>query len=121
MEADGGNPTRLTDENAPNRSPAWEPSGGGILYSSRPSAVDRLRIMAVDGSNDHSRDWPDHAQTQPAWSPSGKEIVYTSRRMIPISDYIRWIPADSDAWMNIAPDSDAEAEFWANTPAWAPQ
>ncbi|MFH5831127.1 IPT/TIG domain-containing protein [Halalkalibaculum sp. DA384] len=121
MESDGGNVTQLTDQDAPNRSPAWEPSGGGILFTSRRSAVDRLRIMAVDGSNDRRRNWPDHAQTQPAWSPSGGEIVYTSRRMIPISDYIRWIPADNDAWMNVAPDSDAEAEFWANSPAWAPQ
>ncbi|MGM0546114.1 MAG: IPT/TIG domain-containing protein [Bacteroidota bacterium] len=119
MEADGSNAIQLTDENEPNRNPAWEPSGSSILYASTIDAVDRLQLMDVDGANKRSRDWPDHDQFQPSWSPDGKEIVYTNWRMVPISNYIRWIPADSDAWMNIAPDSDAKEEFWANSPDWA--
>lgn len=121
MESDGENATRLTDSNAPNRDPSWKPSGEAILYASRPSSVDRMRLMDIDGTNDRTENWPDHAQRSPIWSPSGGEIVYVSRRMIPISDRIRRTPATSNEWSNLAPDSGAEDEFWATSPAWAPQ
>jgi hypothetical protein len=125
MEADGTRAARLTDESAaPHRSPDWEPSGKGILYSSRPASVDRLRLMDVDGRNDRANEnWPDHAQTEPVWSPTGGSIAYVSRRMVPISDRIRRVSANPETqneWSNIAPDSGAEDQFWANSPAWAP-
>ncbi len=125
MEADGSRATRLSDdENAPNRSPDWEPSGNGIIYTSRATAVDRLRLMDVDGRNDRvNENWPDHAQTAPVWSPTGGSVAYVSRRMIPISDRIRRVGLNAEAqheWSNLAPDTDAEDEFWAVSPAWAP-
>lgn len=121
MESDGENATQLTNTNAPNRDPSWKPSGEAILYSSRPTSVDRMRLMDIDGTNGRTENWPDHAQRNPVWSPSGGSIIYVSRRMIPISDRIRRTPATSNEWSNIAPDTDAEDEFWATSPAWAPQ
>ena len=127
MESDGSRPTQLTERSlsATNRSPAWEPSGRGILFSSRPAAVDRLRIIDLDGNNPRREEnWPDHSQTEPSWSSTGGSILYVNRRMIPISERVRRMPAIPSAtfeWSNIAPDSDAEEEFWAGSPAWSPQ
>lgn len=127
MTKDGDHPTRLTvvGENAPNRQPAWKPTGQSILYVSRAEAVDRFRLMDPDGRNDRVRDeWPDHTQLQPDWSPSGNQIAYTYRSMIPFSDEVKRVSSRPDTpneWSQIAPESGAETEFWANSPAWAPE
>ncbi|WP_069131038.1 IPT/TIG domain-containing protein [Rhodohalobacter halophilus] len=126
MESNGENLTQLTDDGGSNRSPAWEPSGGGILMGSIVSSVPRLQLMDVDGKNIRQHEnWPNHAQASPAWSPTGGSILYVSRRMIPISDQIRRMPANPESvysWSNIVPgNDDAEDEFWALSPAWAPE
>ena len=122
MEDNGSRATRLTNDNAPNREPAWKPTGNAILYASNQDAVNRLRLITVDGSEEYTEDWPDHAQRQPAWSPGSGGVLYVNRRMIPISDRIRRIPATSFEWSEVAPgSSDAEPQYWATSPEWAPQ
>lgn len=122
IEADGDHPVRLTDGDGAHSSPAWHPAGKEILYSrGSPASSARLQLMDPDGSNSRTQSWPNHSQTEPVWSPGGNEILYVYRNMIPIGNRIYWIPADGDAWMRTAPDNDAETEYWANSPAWAPQ
>lgn len=128
MQADGNHLTQLTRQYSPARNPAWEPSGGRILYDTGNITWKDsiLRLVNVDGTNDHTNEeWPDHGLSQATWSPGGEELAYVYRSMIPIYNRIHWVPIDNNAWMDIAgedpnPDDDLH-EFWAESPAWAPK
>lgn len=67
MDADGGNPTRLTSDDAFNEYPCWSPDGNRLAFMSNRDGNWEIYIMDLDGSNqrnltknsakDHSPDW----------------------------------------------------------------
>jgi dipeptidyl aminopeptidase/acylaminoacyl peptidase len=113
MNADGSGQSRLTNDPATDRDPAWSPDGTKIAFSSNresflcdtgdpychPRATYRIFTMNADGSGvtritvthpaDGNSDGSDHFQ--PDWSPSGDRLAYESAEI----DYFE--------------------EFWANS------
>jgi Tol biopolymer transport system component len=75
IPAEGGLPTRLTNNDVSNIEPAWSPDGTQIAYWNG----GELWVMASDGSDQHAIGSPsaiaDEAAWAPAWSPDGTRIV----------------------------------------------
>jgi Tol biopolymer transport system component len=71
-------PVRLTFDSHGDRSPAWSPAGGRIVWNALPERSGQVQLelwlMDVDGSNR----WrlPATGLT-PAWNPTGTSIVYS--------------------------------------------
>jgi Tol biopolymer transport system component len=72
MNADGSGVTRLTDDPAQDRGPAWSPDGQRIVFFSYRSPVG-LYVMSADGSNETALGPGD---SNPAWSPLGDKIAF---------------------------------------------
>lgn len=80
MNADGSHQTRLTNDPASDREPAWSPDGSRIAFASNRDGTFQIYLMNADGSsltrltNDPATD------DQPAWSIDGRKIAFTSDR-----------------------------------------
>ena len=78
MDADGQNPTRLTDNFSENFAPAWSPDGTKIVFTSGVRSDTDIYVMDADGSNvvrlTHDADF----EEDPAWSPDGAKIAFRS-------------------------------------------
>jgi Tol biopolymer transport system component len=80
MNADGSNPTNLTNNAAADNNPAWSPDGTKIAFSSNRDGNFEIYTMNADGSNP-TRLTNDPASEQfPAWSPDSTKIAFTSNR-----------------------------------------
>ena len=80
VNADGSNPTRLTNHPAEDRFPAWSPDGTKIVFVSDRDGNPEIYVMNADGSS-ATRLTTDPAQDGlPNWLPDGKRIVFTSQR-----------------------------------------
>ncbi len=80
MNADGSNPTRLTDNPASDRSPSWSPDGQKIAFSSNKDGNLEIYVMDTDGSNQtRLMDNPAN-DTDPSWSPDCSRIIFGSNR-----------------------------------------
>jgi Tol biopolymer transport system component len=86
MNADGSNPTRLTDgksrtERLPifahvyDRTPVWSPDGTRIAFISNRNYISSLYVMNADGSNARLVTDQVPSPALPAWSPDGKKIA----------------------------------------------
>ena len=73
IEADGSNPTRITDDSRDDYEPAWSPDGTRIAFIHRQS----IYAMNPDGS-DKELLFSGNARS-PAWSPDGKTIAWSQR------------------------------------------
>jgi hypothetical protein len=74
MNADGSNPTRLTNNTAEDKQPVWSPDGQHIAFFSRGGGREGLYVMDANGTNEQ------HVAAtgfQPAWSPDGAKILFT--------------------------------------------
>lgn len=80
MNADGSNPTRLTNGPANNRRPAWSPDGKKIVFASNRDGDFEIYVMDADGSNPTRLTNNPATDDQPAWSPDGTKIAFTSDR-----------------------------------------
>ena len=79
MDADGKNQTKLTDNWATDRDPAWSPNGDKILFSSNRDDNHELYVMNADGTNTtRLTDLPNFA-IEPEWSPDGQKIAFMSQ------------------------------------------
>ena len=76
MDADGSNPTQLTDKDCASRSPSWSPDGTRIAFASTLDAGEHIYALNVgNGQIDPVTSGPNW-QGQPTWSPDGKLIAY---------------------------------------------
>src|SRR6267143_73115 len=87
MNADGGNPTRLTDEKSRPKTlpgfihvyddtPAWSPDGTKIAFVSNRDNASFIYTMNADGSNIQRLTSMDAGG--PAWSPDGQKIAFVT-------------------------------------------
>ena len=73
IDAEGGNPKRLTKDFVHKRLPSWSPDGKSIAYDGA------SMIWVVDSDGDNPRQLTKSASnTHPTWSPDSEFIAYTS-------------------------------------------
>jgi len=79
VDADGGQPVRVTNTEANETEPAWSPDGQRLVFQSDASGAPQIWIMSVDGSGQQAlTDGP--ANMEPAVSPDGATIAFSSIR-----------------------------------------
>jgi TolB protein len=72
--------TNLTNNPAPDTTPAWSPDGTQIAFASRREQNWDLYLMQADGSGlTRLTDHPGY-EGEPAWSPDGRMLAFTSSR-----------------------------------------
>lgn len=121
-----GNPVQLTDNNVPDRQPAWSPDGTRIAFVRRVKADtgitrDQLWILSIaDCTERRLAANKIHSFRFPAWSPKGDRIAF-SRVAAPMGD--------DEAIFAVAPDGTQETRLVASDqegggavydPTWAP-
>ena len=67
MEADGSNPTNLTNNSAGDHVPAWSPDGSQIAFYSDRDSNYEVFVMEADGSNPTNRTNNSAADVDPGW------------------------------------------------------
>ena len=85
MDADGGNPQRLTENPDRDSQPSWSPDGKRIVFASdrdreRGDHNYEIYVMDADGGNPQNLTNNPEEDRDPSWSPDGKRIVFMSRR-----------------------------------------
>ena len=80
MNADGSDPTRLTDNPAVDRDAAFSSDGRRIAFVSERDGDSEIYVMNADGSNQTQLTCNTVDDFQPAWSPDGKTIAFMSNR-----------------------------------------
>lgn len=81
MNADGSNPTRLTDDIAWDSCSEWSPDGQQIAFTSDRNGNVNIYVMDADGNDLKQLTDLDHA-SYPAWSPDGRRIAFMSVRRL---------------------------------------
>ena len=76
----GGEPVRLTDNDAEDSYPAWSPDGGRLAFMSNRTGNLQLYLMRPDGSGQRRLTHSDRNDWNPSWSPDGARLVYETNR-----------------------------------------
>ncbi len=83
MQDDGGNVTRLTDDDVVDFDPSSSPDGEKIAFASFRDGLDNeeIYVMNANDSSDVTRLTDDDAlDREPSWSPDGEKIAFSSNR-----------------------------------------
>ena len=80
MNSDGSNPTRLTFNEARDKSPVWSPNGQQIAFHSYRTGNAEVYVMDADGSNQRNLTRHPASDGFPYWSPDGSQIAFRSTR-----------------------------------------
>jgi TolB protein len=78
----GGDPTRLTFDEAADFSPCWSPDGREIAFVSGRGGTIDLWAVNADGGEPRRLTTLDGAEDSPTWSPDGKWIAFEYKRNI---------------------------------------
>jgi TolB protein len=82
MNADGSNPTRLTDHAAPEQDPAWAPDGQSLFFTAeRDGRGEIYRVWLNDRRVERITASIDRA-IMPAVSPNGRYLAYAAQTLI---------------------------------------
>ena len=122
MDADGSNPTNLTNNPAVDGFPVWSPDGRKIAFVSDLDGNAEIYVMDADGSNqtnltnNPAYDGPGELLGALAlmWSPDSSKIAFISWR----DDYnaeIYVMDADGSNQTNLS-----NSRGWDYSPAWSP-
>jgi len=117
MNADGSEPTRLTNHPAADTYPAWSPLGDRIAYVSDRDGEKgadgngEIYLISPDGTDLTRLTDNDVTDSSPRWTPDGKQLVYHSTRETGRASFImnadgtdvrRIVPED---WVAISPSA----------------
>jgi Tol biopolymer transport system component/streptogramin lyase len=80
MNADGTDPTRLTDDPAFDLGPTWSPDGTRIAFQSNRNGNPDIWVMGSDGSSPSVLVATPDYEAFPAWSPDGSRIAFGAAR-----------------------------------------
>ena len=80
MNADGGEKTRLTFDEAIDGSPTWSPDGIRLAFQSDRDGDHEIYVINVDGTGLTQLTHNDRVDALPAWSPDGRRIAFSSNR-----------------------------------------
>jgi TolB protein len=78
VDARGGRPRDLTNNELEDVDPSWSPDGRQIVFARRQRGRFALYLMSADGSGVHRLLQQRRNQRQPVWSPDGKQIAFVS-------------------------------------------
>lgn len=82
MNADGTEPTPLTNNTASDRGPKWAPDGTKIVFeSNRDGNWDIYVVSATDGSGQINLTNDGAEDANPSWSPDGGMVAFTRMRL----------------------------------------
>ena len=79
MNADGSEPTNLSNNNFCDRSPVWSPDGSMIAFLSDRTGDWDIHVMAADGSRPRRLSFNPGPDRAPAWSPDGTRVAWESQ------------------------------------------
>ena len=88
MDADGGNPRNLTNNDFDEWEPSWSPDGKHIVFVSDRDMNNEIYIMDADGGNPKNLTNNRRTDDDPSWSPDSRRIVFTSLREENIDIYV---------------------------------
>ena len=95
VNADGSNPTNLTNSEASDRFPVWSADGAKIAFESERDQDWKIYVMNADGSNPIRL--IEHRDADfPVWSPDGTKIAFKDL----VKGYIYVINADGSGLMD---------------------
>ncbi|MGH7558418.1 MAG: TolB family protein [Gemmatimonadota bacterium] len=118
MDADGSNPTRLTDGGGENLEGDWSPDGSRIVFRRNTGDGGDLWVMNADGSNPEPLFGLPGQDANAQWSPDGSKIAFDHVGAEPsgapnVDVFV--IDADGSNLVRLTSDP---AEDWA--PNWSP-
>jgi TolB protein len=122
VDADGTGATRLTNNLADDRQPAWSSTGKIAFVSDRDHPSGEIYVMNEDGSNVARLTRNFEAEASPAWSPDGSRIAFTRPEGCFYYYYCGWnlfvINADGTNERQLTTGSGANLQ--STDPSWAP-
>ncbi|MGZ8567312.1 MAG: DPP IV N-terminal domain-containing protein [Actinomycetota bacterium] len=80
MNADGTDPTRLTEDPAFDLGPSWSPDGSRIAFQSNRNGNPDIWVMGSDGSSPTALVATPGYEAFPVWSPDGSRIAFGASR-----------------------------------------
>ena len=80
VDANGERLTRLTNNEASDRGPAWSPDGKRLLFTSDRKDNQEVFVIDADSTDAINLSRDPGNDTDPAWSPDGETIAFTSKR-----------------------------------------
>jgi TolB protein len=114
MDADGTNPTLLTEftygEQNYRASPDWAPDGRRIAYESRIDG--QFQIMTIDMRDHSTKQYTSDGQNEdPSWAPDSRHIVFSSTRTGPRQLWV--LDAESGRMRQLTHDSGSRLAAWS--------
>jgi len=80
MNAEGGNPRRISTGSNHHDAPAWSPNGDKIVYVARVDSIFDLYFYNVRTGQISKLTESNALNESPSWSPDGRHIIFTSNK-----------------------------------------
>ena len=113
MNADGTNPTNLTNNLASDSAPSWSSDGTKLAFVSNRDGNAEIYSMNADGSGQTRLTNNAASDSNPSWSPDGTKIAFRSGR--DGNDEIYGMNADGSGQTRLTNNA-----AFDDTPSWSP-